>query len=410
MYKKICLSLALGISMVLFSAPESMALSPETELLLELLQAKGIITSRESQEFRRTLAASSSQEINGEEQNHRHSVQGLARRVEKLEDAREETSQLSERIHFGGFVEVEFSAAHSENMDGSDDTPSSVTLAAAQLDVDIDITDNVLGHVAFLYEDEEDFTVDEGFIAISNGEKPSMLFKAGKMYVPFGRYESHFVTDPATLILGETNDGALTAAFANDLFEVSAGVFNGAVDETGEDDRLDSFVGSIVYAMPANKKISVAAGVSYTSNLAASDTLQDDTSGNGVNSEEIHDLVGGFGAFLSASFAERFFMDVEYISALEDFTAGDLAFANSRDLKPSAWNVELAYALNSQVEFAARYGGSNDFGNVAPEGQYGIALLYSPFENTSITSEYIYAEFEDSSESNTGTIQLAIEY
>lgn len=36
---------------------------------------------------------------------------------------------------------------------------------------------------------------------------------AGRQYIPFGNFDSHFVTDPLTLLLGETNEGALVGGY-----------------------------------------------------------------------------------------------------------------------------------------------------------------------------------------------------
>ena len=48
----------------------------------------------------------------------------------------------------------------------------------------------------------EDVFVDEGFIVLSGSEAFPAYLIAGRQYIPFGDFDSHFVTDPSTLILG----------------------------------------------------------------------------------------------------------------------------------------------------------------------------------------------------------------
>lgn len=395
MRKQIWFSFALCSGLLLAAAPKSMALTSETELLLELLQQKGVITRQDSDQFRRALENGSSDQIE-----HRHNVQSLGDRMEKIEDAMENVPGSGGRVHLSGFVEVELSAERAD-----DETTSDVTLAEAELDVDADITDNIFGHIAFLYENGEDFTVDEGIIGVNGNEKFPFYLNAGKMYVPFGWYESHFITDPDTLTLGETNEGALLLGYANDMFDVNFGFFNGEINESGKDDRINSFVASAGYTMPETGGFALSAGISYISNLASSDSLQEEVEGG-----EIEDLVGGFGAFVNVSFEERLFLYAEYVGAVDDFKAGELAFADNMAQQPEAWNFELAYAINPQLELAGKYGGSSDYGTVVPENQVGVALQYSLFSNTSLVGEFLHSEFEDDSDSDAATVQLAIDF
>jgi hypothetical protein len=60
--------------------------------------------------------------------------------------------------------------------------------------------------VVFLCEDDN-LTVDEGFIALGAEEDLPFYLEAGKTVVPFGNYETRFITDPLPLEPGETNEG-----------------------------------------------------------------------------------------------------------------------------------------------------------------------------------------------------------
>ena len=111
-----------------------------------------------------------------------------------------------ERVDISGLVEIE--AVH-QSVDPSDpavsdEDTSDVDLATVELVVDVRIADNVDGHIMFKYE-EDDVFVDEGFITLSGTDRVPAWLAAGREYPPFGYFYSHFVTDPATLVLGENN-------------------------------------------------------------------------------------------------------------------------------------------------------------------------------------------------------------
>jgi hypothetical protein len=158
-----------------------------------------------------------------------------------------------ERVDISGLIEIEAMHQSVDDADPavSDEDTSDVDLATVELVLDARITDHVDGHVMFKYE-EDDVFVDEGFITLSGTDKVPAWLVAGRQYLPFGYFDSHFVTDPATLVLGETNEGAVVAGytFAEGMLEFSAGLFNGDIDETNDDDLVDSFIASIA-AQPA---------------------------------------------------------------------------------------------------------------------------------------------------------------
>lgn len=133
-------------------------------------------------------------------------------------------------INLSGLIEVE--AAH-ESYDFSDteetDTDSSdIALATVELGIDAEINKHVTGHVLLLWEedDTEPVDLDEGFITLSGEDVVPLYLSAGKMYVPFGSFGSHFISDPITLEIGETRESAIRAGFANDMFDISLSVLS----------------------------------------------------------------------------------------------------------------------------------------------------------------------------------------
>ncbi|MEJ2158195.1 MAG: LbtU family siderophore porin [Desulfobacteraceae bacterium] len=337
-------------------------------------------------------------------------VKSLEDRIKQLEAAMDRTPESArwyDRIQVSGLIEVE--AAYQEIDYGDpgepDEKSSDVDLATVELAFDAKVADNVDGHVLIKYEDDEVF-VDEGFITLSGGEAFPAYLIAGRQYIPFGNFDSHFITDPNTLILGETNEGAVVAGYrlGGQMVDFSAGVFNGRANEAGDDDTVDSVVAAVV----VNPLESVLFGASYTSNLAGSDALSEVL----VDADNLDSLVGGWSAFASVEFLERFYLIAEYVAAVDDFRAGELyAATDSNTRKPSAWNLELGIALAEGLEVAARYGGSDDGADFLPESQYGAVISWGIFENTNLALEYLHDEFEDDvQEVDTLTAQLAVEF
>jgi len=338
-------------------------------------------------------------------------VKSLEDRIKQLEDAinrQPESDKWYDRLQISGLIEVEASHGKTDFKDPAveDEKTSDVDLATVELGVDAKISAHVDGHVLFKYEDDDLF-VDEGFITLVGTENFPAYLIAGRQYIPFGNFDSHFVTDPTTLVLGETNDGAVVAGyrFGGEMVDVSIGAFNGDAEKSDKDDVINSFVGSIVVSPIENIKF----GASYTSNIAGSDSFNEVV----VDPDNLDSLVGGWSGFVTFEFLERFKLIGEYVGALDNFKAGEIYdAADTKERKPLAWNVELGVAIIDNVELAVRYDGSDDGGSdFLPESQYGAVLNWGFFKNTNLALEYLHGEFEDDAQDTDSFVaQLAIEF
>lgn len=336
-------------------------------------------------------------------------VKSLEQRVKHLEEMIGrplEGQKWYDRIQISGLIEVEAGYQKIDFNDPAveDEETGDVDLATVELGVDARIIDHVDGHVLFKYEDDDLF-VDEGYITLSGGDALPAYLIAGRQYIPFGYFDSHFVTDPNTLILGETNEGAAVAGYrlGGEMIDLSVGAFNGKIDEAGDDNTIDSVVAAVV-AKPLEE---LMVGVSYTSNLASADAFSEQVIG------PVADLVGGFSAFVTVEWLERFKFIGEYLAALDEFEAGEIYdAADGKQRQPEAWNLELGMVLVDSLELAARYGGSNDGGaDFLPESQYGAVLNWGFLENTNLALEYLHGEFEDDAQESDSVIaQLAVEF
>jgi len=336
----------------------------------------------------------------------------LTERVRQLEEklkGKTLPGGWAERITLSGAVEVEAGFEDIDHDDPAikDEDTSDLSLATAELGVDADVVDHVSGHVLFLYEDEEDVVVDEAFITISGEDVVPLYLTAGKLYVPFGNFETHFVSDPMTLEIGEARETAVTAGFGNDMLDISATLFNGDVDEIGGDDHIETWSAAAAFALPENRLpgLGLSVGASYISNIAEADGLEGE-----ITAGEVEDHVAGAGFFLTASYMERFFFQAEYISALDDFKAGELSFDGGERFEPETWNIEFSFKPVEKLTLAARYEGGNDLGDFLPETVFGGCVSYDLFETTSLALELLQGEFENDDEARVVTAQLALEF
>jgi hypothetical protein len=313
-------------------------------------------------------------------------------------------SQIAERLTISGLIEVEAAAESVELADGSSDAASDLALATAQLGLGVKLTEEVRGNISLLFEEgafgdeDSDLEVDEAAIDINYAP---LFARAGRLYVPFGVFHSHFISDPLTLELGETRETALLLGYGHDLFSVSAFAFNGDAEKRGEEDHVRDWGASLVLT-PAE---GIELGASYLADLADS------------NAELISKYtrrVGGWSAF---AVVERgpFGVSGEVLGATRSFAAADLdADGNGKGDKPLAWNLEVSWALRENVELALRYEGSDELAG-QPEAQYGADASWSPWEHVTLSLEYLRGEFDKAfgdglDQRDLVTAQLAFEF
>ncbi|BCR05707.1 hypothetical protein DESUT3_27760 [Desulfuromonas versatilis] len=290
-------------------------------------------------------------------------------------------SQISERLTISGLIEVEAVAEDVKFRGGGSEGASDLTLATAQLGFDAKLTEAISGNLIFLFEEDgdEDIEVDEAAISFNHGPWNA---RVGRQYVPFGVFNSHFISDPLTLELGESRETALLAGWGNGVFGLSAFAFNGDAEKQGEEDHLRDWGASLVLTPVEGLEL----GASYLSDLA-------DTDAELLGGVDYRRRVGGWSAFAVAN-AGPFELSGEILGAVRSFAAGDLDVdGDGSGDKPLAWNLELAWYALEALEFAARVEGSDEFAD-QPELQYGVGASWGVWENTSLSLEYLRGEFD----------------
>jgi hypothetical protein len=350
-------------------------------------------------------------------------IEDLSTRIDALEKSQSEKKELPDWLaifSFSGLLEVEASyEKYNPDAAGepSNDT-SDITLSTMQFGVDAGFNKYVKGHVLFLWEQDETEPVDldEGFITLSGANKTPPYLLAGKYYLPFGKFDTYFISDPGTTTLGEINETAVMGGCHGEILDVNAGAFNGDINKTGDEHHADNYVASITAALPDDRieNFTLTSGVSYISNIADTDGISDEIVDQDVDGEssDLQEYVPGLSCYASISFWEMVFANVQYVSALDDFKPGELSFGDDK-LKPSAWNFEIAYISNiSNFKIGAglQYEGTDDCGDFIPETSYGGIIFWYPFEKTYLGLEYLNQNFENDDKDQKVTAQLAYEF
>jgi hypothetical protein len=302
---------------------------------------------------------------------------------------------LNKSLTLGGLLELE---SFWDKVEGGGET-SDLQLSTVELTADVDINENIAGHLTLLWEDDEsdNVGVDQAVIFLRHPVSfwsHYVTFTGGKMYLPFGNYNSSFISDPLTLELGESNNTAAMFGLQGNLMKLQVGAFNGEVD-TKDDDQIDSWVASVELTPIEG----LTFGVSYLSDLAESDIEL-------VKDEDLYrSSIAAGGAFLTWQLGNINLM-AEYVAALERFESEVVnAGEDLTGGKPSAWNVEMAWEPTGRWQVALKAEGADDFQNDLK--RYGGVVSRGLFRNTVLGLEYLYGE-DNENESHTLMAQLAL--
>ncbi|MGM0418363.1 MAG: LbtU family siderophore porin [Thermodesulfobacteriota bacterium] len=313
---------------------------------------------------------------------------------EKISDLEKKIEHpfFTEKIEFSG--EIEFEAGYEKQ----DNETSDFSTATVDFGATAEINEYITGSFVFTFNDEDkDIELDEALI--SAGAQNSPLYADFGYYVlPFGVYNTGFISDPLTLEIGEITENAITAGFFNDIFSFSASVFNGDVNKSGDDDHISKYVVAGSVNLPENEIAAVSFGGSYISDISDSDGLEGQFQETGVN-----DFTSGWSVYLNADIKGKIFFDAEYTGAADDIESG------TDKIKPEAYNIEIGFAPLENIETAARYENGED---IEINERYGAVGSWTVLENTCVAVEYLRSSFKDSTkdDADTFTAQLAVQF
>lgn len=338
--------------------------------------------------------------------------------------------QAEQKIKFSGSIGLEGSYNKSEPKAGKD-VESGGLSASADLGIEVNIEKNVTGFVGLTWEDNDDdsysLEIDEAYLKLGGNDAMPLFFRAGKMYVPFGKFETCMISDPLTLEIGETRGSAAELGVNFAGFYLSGYAFNGAEDIYGEDDKTDNFGGSIGYAYESDS-FSIEIGGSYINSLYEAGGLADsigEQRDSFVNEDEdylaLKDYVPGAAAYLVLK-AAGFSLFGEYVVMLDDpeFEKYDNATSTLDTEKydaMKAWNIEAGYTFNvagKETTLGVAYQGVKNAGDMLPETRYSGVLSVGILEGTTFALQYAQDEYEkdatDNDKASSITAKVEIEF
>jgi hypothetical protein len=248
------------------------------------------------------------------------------------------------KLEFSGVMESEFSYTMNE-----DNSESDLYLGKVELSADASLDSHFSGHLLFAYEhgeNDENIALDEGSVYI---KFPLISLSLGRVVIPFGIYDSHFVTDPFTLEMGELKQNAISISSSYSIVEACVALYNSRVSIDGEDNsHIRDFSAMIKGSTPEDAlsgKASISLGISFISNSAGLESIKDM-----LGESAIVKRVAGINGFASLNIM-RLFLNGEVIQTLDD-----LETISGEKIKPSSFNIELGYALpDIPVELAGKF-------------------------------------------------------
>ena len=310
------------------------------------------------------------------------------------EDAAEETAASSfplvselRNLTVEGLVEV--SAGWTKQ---GDDKDTDVNVDTVELDLGLEATDRLSASIAFLYEEgEEDdhVIVDSAEIVYAFDSVDGLSLHVGKIYMPFGSFETALISDPLTLELGEISDGAVGLEWESEWLDLAAYAFGGDVNDTTDDaDKLQYVAAATLKPFEG---FSLRAAVLTDICEAALDDAVADAFGEAEEAGETGSYDGAVGVNVAAKLeCGDFTIAAEWLGAAEDV---EICGEKS---KPRTWAVDLAWAATDRLTLAARYEGSKEFDpEEMPEKQFGVGGEWAFDDNLSLALEYLYGEFDD---------------
>lgn len=306
-------------------------------------------------------------------------------------------------VEVGGLLEVE--AAYENPHEG--DSSSDAVLATMKLAVTAQVTEWVGGEVVLLHEeDDTGLEVDVAIMTVGPADGP-YSFTAGQYFVPFGTFESNFISDPMTLELGETRESALQFGIESGRFQGAVYAFNG-----DSDDRFEN-VGAMLGFAAENENSEFAVNVSYISNIGDTDSLQD-----AIKLDEDYDSVSGWSASGMLRFGSLSFL-AEYLGASEDFEANEMEF-DGDGAEPSSYLLEAAYGFDLAGKSSAIAVGYQETDEALalglPEERFMLGFSVEMMEGVTLAIEGAFDDDYSVSDGGTGkdaeivTVQLASEF
>ena len=306
-----------------------------------------------------------------------------------------------EAVEIGGAIEIEGTVTKPPE----GDTEADLVVGTVELGVGVEVSDWVKGEVVLLWEEGEGLDVDTASVTIGPPEGAWSL-TGGRLYLPFGVFETNLISDPVTLELGETKQTAFQVDASAGALSGSVFVFKGDNQIDG-DDRIQGIGAAVGYSVET-ESFELGLNLSYTNDLGDSDAFEGGFMGRTAGLSASAMLTMGSVSVLG-----------EYLGAMDTFGADYVAFGDY-GAKPSAWMVEAAYGFElagKEATLAASYQATDEaLALELPKKRMLVGLSAEVMDGLSLGVEWARDTDYSIEDGGTGensdnfTIQLAAEF
>jgi hypothetical protein len=331
-------------------------------------------------------------------------LQNVTDRLQELEARTDGTP--AERMDHEWVTLLEFEAGQIEVEDneGNAETTSELALATVEVGLTSRIHEGLETNVLLLHEEEaievDSATIDAN-LRKTDDDSTDLIF--GRQYLPLGDYYTHFVSDPLTLELGETQEEAIR------LHHRVGSLYGGVWMANGETSDTIGNQGAYAHFGMDAGGMKIGFGGAYTSSFADSEGI--------VETTPAADGIAGYSMMAEAGMGP-FTLIAESVSAAKSFDKDALAF-DGDGATPSARAIEIAYGITFGAhEFtvaAGTQGTSEAAGLGLPETRtlVGVGLVISGGEVSleyRDDSNYSTGSGGDGGSENVVTAQLAVAF
>ena len=308
-----------------------------------------------------------------------------------------------EALEIGGAVELE--GVFTNPPEGGDE--ADLAVGTVDLTIGAKVNDWVGGEVELTKEDDS-IDVDTATLTIGPPDG-GWSITGGQLYLPFGVFETHLISDPLTLEIGETRQTAFRLDASSGGLSGSVFLFKGDNMEGG-DNIIEGFGAAAGYSVETDR-FALDLNLSYINDLGDSDGLE-------VGGAEDYDRVAGISASAMLTMGSITVLG-EYLGALDRFGADYAAFGDY-GAKPTTWMVEAAYgfeAAGKEATVAASYQTTDEALELElPKNRILVGLSVEVMEGLSLAFEWARDADYDVDEGGNGentdnfTILLAAEF
>jgi hypothetical protein len=328
-------------------------------------------------------------------------------------------------VTLGGTIAVDAIYAKDFSAQGyANDQMSDFFINYVELRLNAKLNEWVNGQLSLLYEENYDgseltaFGVDTALITVGNTKVNPFYVQVGQGDVGISSFETHMISDPLTLTIGEMYEDYLLLGFESHGAYGGFFIFNGDTELHNGSDTIENHFGGKIGFSQETERMNYDVGIGYVSSIADSGTLTGALEAKNGNMIVGSDFIDGITAHAKFDIA-GFDVIGEYVAALDSFDTNILAFGNS-GAQPSVWNFEVGYTheiSGKEATFALGYQQTSEAVALGfPESRLSFGVSVGIVKNTTLSFEWAHDEDYDISDGGTGKkgdkalLQLAVDF